>query len=90
MILPRKYKGGYSTWAGALLPISEKSRVDFGYSAMCLTEYNDIPKSPCFQVLYQTICYLYHNPYIPIMYPRKQKIETSPFSLFVFDGKIEF
>ena len=41
--LSKEHRGGYNTWAGALLHIADKSRPDISYTAMRLTEYNSNP-----------------------------------------------
>ena len=38
--LAKIHRGGYSTWAGALLHIAVKSRPDLSYATMRLTGYN--------------------------------------------------
>ena len=68
--LEEKFHGGFGHWVGALQHIQEKSRPDLGYSLMRLSGYLSAPTMPCFQVLHQTMCYLYHHPHVPIMYPR--------------------
>ena len=65
-----KFLGGYGHWVGALQHIQEKSRPDLSYSVMRLSGYLSNPSMPCFQVLHQTLCYLYHHPHVPLMYPR--------------------
>ena len=73
--LAKEHRGGYSTWAGALLHIADKSRPDISYAAMRLTGYNSNPRRPCHRILKQTMAYLYHHPHIPIMYSRKEELE---------------
>ena len=86
--LAKKHRGRYSTWTGALLHVAEKSRPDLAYAAMRLTGYNANPKAPCFQALHQTMCYLWHHPHVPIMYPRKDR-EEEPLSIYTKNGKAE-
>ena len=86
--LAKIHRGGYSTWAGALLHIADKSRPGLSYVAMRLTGYNSNPRRPCFTILQQTMAYLYHHPHIPIMYSRKQEIEK-PLTLFMNKGQAE-
>jgi hypothetical protein len=38
---------------------------------MHLSGYMTVPKAPIFDALHQALCYLYHHPHLPIMYPSK-------------------
>ena len=84
--LNKKHRGGYSTWAGALLHIAEKSRPDLSYVAMQLTGYNANRNAICCKILHQAMCYLYHHPHVPIMYTRHK---SEKLEMFVKNGTAE-
>ena len=65
-----KYHGAYNHWTGGLLHIADKSRADISYCAMRLSGYNNCPTLETYKTLYQCMCYLYHHPLVPIMFPR--------------------
>ena len=65
------YNGSLPHWTGALLHISGESRMDLSYAAMRLSGFNSAPKLICFEILHQTMCYLYHHPHIPLMFSSK-------------------
>jgi hypothetical protein len=56
---------------GSLLHITTISRPDLCYTTMRLSGYMAAPNAPIFEALHQTLCYLYHHPHLPIMYPSK-------------------
>ena len=68
-LMTEQYNGSYNHWVGALLHIADKSRWDLSYMAMRLSGYNNCPSKVCYDILYQGMCYLYHHPLVPIMYP---------------------
>ena len=56
---------------------------------MRLFGYNAAPSLPCFETLNWATEYLYHHPYVPIIYPRKQVITPSiHFHYVKCEGKI--
>ena len=69
--MKRKYKGAYNHWTGALQHIAVMSRIDSAYAIMRLSGYNSAPSLPCYTVLHHFMQYLFHHPYVPIMYSRK-------------------
>lgn len=54
---------------------------------MRLTGYNANPKRPCFDALYQAMCYLWHHPHVPLMYSHST---TAQSDLHVKNGSAEF
>ena len=67
----KKYKGAYNHWTGALQHIAVMSLIDSAYAIMRLSGYNSAPSLPCYTVLHHFMQYLFHNPHVPIMHPRK-------------------
>ena len=67
--LTGKYNGSYNLWTGKILHIATKSRSDLSYLAMRLAGYNNCPTSATYKALYQGMCYMYHPPRVPIMFP---------------------
>ena len=72
-LMTERYNGSYNHWVGALLHIADKSRWDLSYLSMRLSGYNNCPSIICYNILYQGMCYLYHHPHIPIIYPAKEE-----------------
>jgi hypothetical protein len=56
---------------GSLMHITTISRPDLSYAVMRLSGYMSTPNNPIFDALHKTLCYLFHNPHLPIMYPSK-------------------
>ena len=73
-MMTKQYHGSYNHWVGALLHIADKSRWDISYLAMRLSGYNNCPSIVCYNILYQGMCYLFHHPHVPLMYPSKRMI----------------
>ena len=80
MAMTKRYRGSYMHWVGALLHIADKSRWDMAYLAMRLSGYNNSPTTVCYKILYQGMCYLYHHPLVPIMYPKTAPSQTQGLS----------
>jgi hypothetical protein len=59
--------------------ITTISRPDLAYATMRLSGYMSRPNLPIFEALHHTMCYLYHHPHLPIMYPENQlNLMTTP------------
>jgi hypothetical protein len=56
----------------SLVHITTVSRPDLAYSIMQYSGYMACPNEPIFDALHLTMCYLYHHPHLPIMYPSKR------------------
>ena len=87
--LTDKYSGSYNHWTGALIHVASKSRSDISYSAMRLSGYNNCPSQACYKALYQGMCYLYHHPLIPIMFPRTSITTDIPMKSHFSKGEAE-
>jgi hypothetical protein len=61
----------FNSTVGALMHITSISRPDLAYATMRLSGYMSCPNLPIFEALHHTMCYLYHHPHLPIMYPAK-------------------
>lgn len=75
--------------------ISIHTRMDISYSVMRLSGYMSCPKLPAFEIIHQTMCYLYQHSHAPIMYPRTASTSTSlsmtePFQCYFAKGDAEF
>jgi hypothetical protein len=57
--------------AGGLMHITVVSRPDLSYCCMRYSGYMACPNIIIFEALHLTMCYLYHHPHLPIMYPSK-------------------
>ena len=82
-----RYNGTYMHWIGALLHITDKTRWDIEYLVMCLSVYNNCRSIPCYSILYQDMCYLFHHPHVPIIYPATKLVQ--PRQLHYFGGKCD-
>ena len=69
--------------------ISTHTRMDISYSVMRLSGYMSCPKLPAFEILHQTMCYIYHHSHAPIMYPRTNST-TDTFQCHFAKGNAEF
>lgn len=69
--MAKNYNGTYNTWTGVLIHIAGMSRPDDVHSIMGLCGYNTRPTMATYKTLNHLIQYLYHYPYIPIMYSRE-------------------
>jgi hypothetical protein len=56
---------------GGLMHITTISRPDLSYCVMRYSGYMACPNLPIFEALHLTMCYLFHHPHLPIMYPSK-------------------
>jgi len=65
----KKYRFSFGHLVGALMHLAQISRPDLAYSVMRYAGYMACPNSPIFEALHLTLCYLYHHPHLPIMYP---------------------
>ena len=71
----KKYNGKYNKWTVKLQHIVVWSIQDISHAVMRLSGYNAAPFLLCWKVLDHIMRYLYHKPYVPIMYPRKKMKE---------------
>jgi len=69
--ITKKFRFAFSHVVGSLMHITTISRPDFAYCVMHYSGYMSCPNEPNFQALHLTMCYLYHHPHLPIMYPSK-------------------
>jgi hypothetical protein len=67
----KKFRFTFSHVVGSLMHITTISRPDLAYCVMRYSGYMSCPNEPIFQALHLTMCYLYHHPHLPIMYPSK-------------------
>ena len=67
----KKFRFAFSHIVGSLMHISTISRPDLAYCVMRYSGYMACPNQPIFDALHLTMCYLYHHPHLPIMYPSK-------------------
>jgi hypothetical protein len=65
----KSYRFSFSHLVGSLMHISHVSRPDLSYSVMQYSGYMACPNLPIFEALHLTLCYLFHHPHLPIMYP---------------------
>ena len=49
--------------------ITTISRLDLSYASMRFSGYMACPNDPIFSALHNCLCYLFHHPHLPIMYP---------------------
>jgi hypothetical protein len=61
----------FNQLVGSPMHITTISRPDLSYAVMRLSGYMSTPNNPIFDALHQTLCYLFHHPHLPIMYPSK-------------------
>jgi hypothetical protein len=66
-----KYKTSFNHLVGKLMHITTISRPDLSYACMRFSGYMACPNEPIFSALHHCLCYLYHHPHLPIMYPTK-------------------
>jgi hypothetical protein len=57
---------------GSLMHITTVSCPYLAYCVMRYSGYMACPNQPIFDTLHLTMCYLYHHPHLPVMYPSKQ------------------
>jgi hypothetical protein len=62
---------------GSLMHIATISCPDSSYCVMRYYGYMACPNLPIFEALHLTMCYLYHHPHLPIMYPSKPMKQSS-------------
>jgi hypothetical protein len=81
----------FSHIVGELMHIANISRPDLAYACMRYSGYMATPNLPIFNALHNTMCYLYHHPHLPIMYPSKQmKQNGAALQTFWDAGKAEY
>jgi hypothetical protein len=81
----------FNSTIGALMHITTISRPDLAYATMRLSGYMSCPNLLIFHALHHTMCYLYHHPHLPIMYPSKpSKSSDSALSTFWAKGHAEY
>jgi hypothetical protein len=81
-----KYGTSFNHQVGKLMHITTISRPDLSYACMRFSGYMACPNEPIFSALHHCLCYLYHHPHLPIMYPNKW-ISTSGGSMHPFWSK---
>ena len=84
-----KYNGSYNHWTGVVLHYASKTRSDLSYSAMRLAGYNNCPTKATYKALYQGMCYLYHHPLVPIMFPSSNINDSVPLTSHFAKGEAE-
>jgi len=67
----KRFRFSFGHLVGALMHITQVSRPDLAYSVMRFAGYMACPNLPIFEALHLTLCYLFHHPHLPIMYPSK-------------------
>jgi hypothetical protein len=67
----KKFRFAFGHVIGGLMHITIVSRPDLAYSVMRYSGYMACPNIPIFDALHVTVCYLFHHPHLPIMYPSK-------------------
>jgi len=67
----KKFRFAFGHVVGGLMHITTVSRPDLAYSVMRYSGYMACPNQPIFDALHLTMCYLFHHPHLPIMYPSK-------------------
>jgi len=73
----KRFRFSFSHVVGELMHIATISRPDLAYSVMRYSGYMACPNLPIFEALHLTMCYLYHHPHLPIMYPNKPYKQSS-------------
>ena len=68
----KRFGFSFSHIVGGLIHITTISRPDLAYCVMRYSGYMACPNLPIFEALHLTMCYLFHHPHLPIMYPSKQ------------------
>jgi len=68
----KNFRFAFSHVVGSLMHITTVSRPDLAYCVMRYSGYMACPNQPIFDALHLTMCYLYHHPHLPIMYPSKR------------------
>jgi len=63
------FRFSFGHLVGGLMHITQVSRPNLSYSVMRYAGYMACPNLPIFEALHTTLCYLYHHPHLPIMYP---------------------
>ena len=87
--MANKINGTYQFYVGAIQHVAGHSRHDLQYAIMRLSGYNANPNLQCFNALDQLLCYLYHHPHIPTMFPRKKVSHTTPLASHFGTGDAE-
>jgi len=67
----KKFRFSFGHVVGMLMHILTVSRPDLSYSVMRYSGFMACPNQPIFDALNLTMCYLFHHPHLPIMYPSK-------------------
>ena len=67
----KKFRFSFGHVVGSLMHLTTISRPNLAYSIMRYSGYMACPNQPIFDALHLTMCYLYHHPHSPIMYPSK-------------------
>lgn len=64
------HNGAYNHWTSAIIHVAGMSRLDLCYSARRLSGYDASATMATCYSLRHCICFLYHHPYVLIMYKR--------------------
>jgi hypothetical protein len=87
----KDFRFSFSHIVGELMHIANISRPDLAYACMRFSGYMTTPNLPIFDALHITMCYLYHHPHLPIMYPSKpMKQHGEALQSFWNTGKAEY
>jgi hypothetical protein len=87
----KRFRFSFGHIVGELMHIATVSRPDLAYCVMRYSGYMACPNLPIFEALHSTMCYLYHHPHLPIMYPNKPyKLSNSSLQTHWHTGFAEF
>eukprot|EP00957_Ditylum_brightwellii_P007773 588275-Ditylum_brightwellii.AAC.2 len=70
--IEQQHNGFLYTWGSTLQFVVQRTQIDLGYAVMQISSYMSAPNNPIFDVLHQTMAFLYHHPHQPLLYPRKR------------------
>jgi hypothetical protein len=84
-----KYRYPFNHLVGQLMHVSTVSRPDLSYACMRFSGYMACPNTPIFDALHHCLCYLYHHPHLPIMYPSTPR-PTQQIQTFWSKGQAEY
>lgn len=68
----KAFRFSFTHLVGSLMHITNVSRPDLAYACMRFSGYMATPNALIFDALHLAMCYLFHHPHLPIMYPSKQ------------------
>lgn len=87
--LETRYHGSMYKWSGSGLHIAVQSRYDLAYAQMRISGMMSAPSETSFNLLHHMMEYLYHNPHLPIFYPRRQT-KGNPLKTYQQTGQAEY